>query len=141
MSSSKKISNRDLLGAITGLVALTSFGGGLYGMAGAKGVPLEWLEFNLFQDYFIPSLILFIVIGGFSLITSIFVFRAHPYARRIAYLDGIIILIWIVFQIRIISYVSWMQPFIAIAGLSIIFLSRLIPKANENYAKQREGMP
>lgn len=92
-------------------------------MAGAKDVPLEWLEGSAFPDYFIPSLILFLVVGGFSLVALILVFKAHPNARRIAIMDGIVILIWIVFQIKIIGYVSWMQPFIAATGLSIIYLS------------------
>ena len=128
MSASKEISNRYLLGAIIGMVALSSFGGGLYGMIGAKDVPLEWLEGSLFRDYFIPSLILFLVVGGFSLFTSILVIRAHPFARKIAYLDGIIILLWIVSQVKIIGYISWMQPFIAIAGFTIFFLLRPPPK-------------
>ncbi|MEO9003812.1 MAG: hypothetical protein ABI288_03700 [Ginsengibacter sp.] len=132
MATSKEISNRSLLGTITGMVALSSSGGGIYGMVGAKDVPLVWLEDSLFPNYFVPSLILFIVVGGFSLVASIFVIREHPYARRIAYLDGIIILAWIVFQVKIIGYVSWMQPFIAIAGFSILFLSRWLPKAITN---------
>ncbi|NLB82118.1 MAG: hypothetical protein GX800_11050 [Clostridiaceae bacterium] len=32
-------------------------------MAGAKGVPGEWLKGSPFSDYFIPGLFLFIVIG------------------------------------------------------------------------------
>ena len=128
MSVSKEISNRYLLATILGVVALSSFGGGLYGMMRAKYIPLEWLEGSVFRDYFIPSLILFLIVGGLSLVAAIIVIRAHRMARRIAFIDGIVILIWIVFQMNIIGYVSWMQPFIAIAGFSILYLSRLPPK-------------
>lgn len=49
------------------LIALNALGGGYYGMAGAKDVPLVWLEGSPFTSYFIPSLILFVCIGGLSL--------------------------------------------------------------------------
>ena len=33
-------------------------GGGIYGLSGAPGVPVEWLEHTPFPSYVIPSLIL-----------------------------------------------------------------------------------
>ena len=55
---------RYTLGVLLAFGALNAFGGGYYGMQGAEGVPLEWLEGSPFKDYFLPGLILFAVVGG-----------------------------------------------------------------------------
>ncbi len=128
MSQSKDSPYYSPLGIISGFVGVTAFGGGIYGMAGAKGTPVELLEGSIFSNYFIPSLILFVVVGGFSFFAAILVFKKHWKARKVSFMNGIIILIWIVFQLQIIGYESWLQPFIAIAGISILFLAGNLPK-------------
>jgi hypothetical protein len=55
---------RRSLGTLLAFMALNSIGGGIYGVAGAKGVPLEWLEGSPFRSYLLPSLILIFVVGG-----------------------------------------------------------------------------
>lgn len=105
------------------LVALNAFGGGYYGMSGAPNVPVEWLKGSPFSDYFVPSLFLFIVVGGASLFAAFAVFKNYTFARSIALIAGIIILSWIAVQVAIIGYVSWMQPATAIAGSIILFLT------------------
>ena len=42
---------RYTLGLLLLLVAINAFGGGYYGMAGAKDVPVEWLEGSPFHNY------------------------------------------------------------------------------------------
>jgi hypothetical protein len=118
---------RYALGTLLLLVAINAFAGGYYGMAGAKNIPMEWLKNSPFHNYFIPSLILFIVIGGSSLFAAVTVFRRDRFGRKASLLCGVIILIWLGVQIAIIGYVSWMQPATAIAAVLIIFLSFLIP--------------
>ena len=51
------------------VVALNAVGGGIYGLAGAAGVPVALLRGSPFQSYFWPSLILLVVIGG-SMLTA-----------------------------------------------------------------------
>ena len=123
MSNNSTSANFNPLVIISGLVGVSALGGGIYGMAGAKGTPLDLLEGSVFQNYFIPSLILFLVVGGSSLIAAFKAFKKHSNIRRIGFVNGLIILAWIVAQLKIIGYVSWLQPIIAIAGISIIFLS------------------
>ena len=76
MSDRKRKSRHNLiryvLGALLVFVALNAFAGGFYGMSGAEGVPVEWLSGTPFSDYFIPSLILFVVVGGSSLVAAVF---------------------------------------------------------------------
>jgi CBS domain containing-hemolysin-like protein len=122
---------------ISGLVGVSAFGGGIYGMSGAKGIPLELLEGSMFPNYFIPSLILFMIVGGFSLLSTIMILKGNKNARRITILTGVIILIWIVFQLNIIGYESWLQPFIAIAGISILLLSGKLPDSKQSNSSQR----
>ena len=131
MSNQQTSPNYNLLAIVSGFVGVSAIGGGIYGMLGAKGTPLELLEGSIFSNYFIPSLILFLVIGGFSLLTMIMSLKGKKHARRIANLTGVIILIWIVFQLNIIGYVSWLQPFIAIAGISILILSGNLPDSKQ----------
>src|SRR5687768_5207272 len=90
------------LGALLAFGALNAFGGAYYGLAGARGVPTEWLRGSPFSDYFIPSLILGIVVGGSFLLASIAVFRGWPNARLIALGAGVIVLGWITVQLAII---------------------------------------
>ena len=65
---------RYLLGGLLAFGAINAFGGGYYGLSGAEGVPTEWLEGSPFSDYFIPSLVLFTVVGGSFLFAAIAVF-------------------------------------------------------------------
>ena len=62
------------LGGLLAFGALNAFGGGYYGLAGAAGVPTEWLKGSPFPDYFVPSLILLVVVGGSFLVAAIAVF-------------------------------------------------------------------
>ena len=131
---------RYVLGSLLAFVALNAFFGGYYGMAGAKGVPTEWLAGSPFCDYFIPGLILFVVVGGSFLIATIAVFARHRIARLAAFSAVVIVFGWLAVQIAIIGYVSWMQPATAIAGLFILILAWLLPKPDkeENLMSQLE---
>lgn len=129
--NSKKLSEniiRYSLGILLLLVAINAFAGGYYAMAGAKNVPTEWLRGSPFSNYFIPGLFLFIVVGGLALLAAIFIFRHHRLALKAAYVSGTIILLWLLIQVTIIGYVSWMQPTTAIAAVIIILLTTQLKK-------------
>jgi hypothetical protein len=64
-------------------------------MAGAKNVPTEWLKGSPFHSYFIPSLILFVCVGGSAFFAAIAVFRRHRIARKAAFICGTIVLLWL----------------------------------------------
>ncbi len=112
------------LGSLLVLVAINAFGGGYYGLSGAKGIPREWLAGSPFDSYVIPSLFLFLVIGGGFLAASIAVFSRDRTARTLSTLVGVVVLAWIAVQIAIIGYVSWMQPVTVIAGVLVLVLAR-----------------
>jgi hypothetical protein len=118
---------RYLLGALLTFGAINAFAGGYYGLSGAKGVPLEWLAGSPFSDYFIPSLILFVVVGGVFSFAAIAVFMRSRLARVSAFVAGTVVLVWIGVQLAIIGCVSWMQPTTLLAGVFVLILAWLLP--------------
>ena len=129
---SEKVINYSL-GILLAFLALNAFGGGYYGMSGAKDVPLEWLDGSPFKSYFIPGLFLFIVVGGSALFASILVFKRHPKARFAAMATAIIVLLWLTVQVLIIGYISWMQPVTTILALLILVFTAFLPKVKPVY--------
>jgi hypothetical protein len=107
---------------------LNAFGGGAYGMAGAEGVPTEWLDGSPFSSYLVPSLILFVVVGGSFLLATVAVLARSRHARLAAAGAATVALLWIAIQVAIIGPVSWLQPATVIAALLVLVLDwRLRP--------------
>jgi peptidoglycan/LPS O-acetylase OafA/YrhL len=79
------------------------------------------------QTTFVPSLVLFVVVGGALALAAVMVFRVHRLARAIACAAAAVLLVWIVVQVAIIGYVSWMQPATFAAGLVMLLLVSLLP--------------
>lgn len=127
-SQSQSSAVRYALGGLLAFGALNAFAGGYYGLSGAKGVPVEWLQGSAFNDYSVPSLILFIVVGGSFLIAAITVFARARIGRASALTAGAIVLIWIAVQVAILGYVSWLQPATAIGGMLTLLLAWVLPQ-------------
>jgi len=111
------------------VVMLNAFGGGYYGLTGAEGVDPSWLEGSPFSSYLIPSLFLLVVIGGGFALASLAWIVRNPRAPLLSLAMGVVLIAWIVVQVAIIGYVSWMQPAsflagVAIAALALPFLRR-----------------
>ena len=123
MIKSKQKITRYFLGTLLAFVALNAFGGGYYGLSGAKDIPLEWLEGSPFSNYFIPSLFLLIVVGGSCLYAAATVFRNGSHTFVVSLLCGLLLIFWIIVQVFIIGYVSWMQPAVFIAGIVTLVLA------------------
>ena len=136
-SASERAALRVLLGVLLGFAALNALGGAYYGLAGAPGVPTEWLQGSPFSDYTVPSIILGVVVGGSFLVASIAVFARWRNARLLATAAGVIVLGWLVVQLAIIGYVSWMQPATAVWGIAIAFVARLLPPPSQRASELR----
>ena len=127
MADTHPNTTRYLLGTLLAIAALNAFGGGVYGMAGAEGVPLAWLDGTPFDSYLVPSLILFAVVGGSSLLGASAVFANLDAARTAALGASAILMIWIATQVTMVGYVSWLQPAVAITAVIITWLATLLP--------------
>ncbi len=105
-----------VLTALHIVIALNAIGGGIFGLAGAPGVPAELLRGSPFANYLVPSLILLVVVGGAHAAAGGGVLRRTAGARRLSLAAGVILLAWIGVQVAIIGYVSWLQPAMALAA-------------------------
>ena len=114
------------LGALQLLIAVNAIGGGVYGLTGAPDVPREWLAGSPFSSYLIPSLVLIVAVGGVHLVAAVRVWQRHPHARALSIGAGAILGGWIVVQVAIIGYVSWLQPAMGAAALVESALARRV---------------
>jgi hypothetical protein len=119
---------RYTLGALLAFGALCAFAGGYYGLAGAEDVPREWLAGTPFKDYFVPSLILLVVVGGTYLAAAGAVLVGSSCARLAAFGAGFVLLIWIAVELWMIGYVSWMQPATTAGALAVLALAWHLPR-------------
>lgn len=126
--SASSVRTRRTLGTLLAFMALNALGGGWYGLAGAEGVPVAWLEGSPFASYVIPSLVLIVAVGGTSAVASVLLFSDARIARPAAMAAGVVMLGWIAAQLAIIGYVSWLQPAVAIVGVIVVATSLRLPR-------------
>ena len=125
---------RIALGLLLAFGALNAFGGGVYGMSGAPGVPARWLEGSPFTDYVVPGVILFVVVGGALALAAFGVLADRPWAVRASLAAAVVLLGWMTVQIAIIGLVSWMQPVTAAAGWLVLVLTAQLAFADRTRA-------
>lgn len=111
------------LGGLLAFGAVNAFAGGYYGLAGAENVPRDWLEGTPFDDYFVPSLILFVVVGGTFAFAAAAVLAKWRIGRAAALAAGGVVLGWLAVETAMIGYVSWMQPATTVGGLLVLLLA------------------
>jgi hypothetical protein len=128
---------RNLLGWLLAFGALNAFAGGYYGLAGAEGVPREWLDGTPFKDYFYPSLILLVVVGGSCLVAAAAVFAQLRIGRIAAFAAAAVLLIWLAVELLMLGYVSWMQPATAAGALVLLPLAWMLPSRTPQRADLR----
>jgi len=118
---------RVVLIALEILVGVAALGGGVYAVAGAPGVSREWLQGSPFKSYVIPGLVLLVVVGG-SMLAAAGLLLAEAAIGRTASLEaGIILIAWIVAQVSVIGYRSWLQVVLGAVGLVVVVLSLFLP--------------
>ncbi|MFO0615421.1 MAG: hypothetical protein U0414_22705 [Polyangiaceae bacterium] len=121
----RRVLARSALGVIMGATALAALAGGIYGLTGAKQLPMAWLTGSPFESYLVPSLVLLLVVGGSLAVATVAVVKR---ARRAAVLTvgaGLILLGWIFAEVIVIGYVSWLQPLMAIVAKIILVIAAL----------------
>ena len=128
--SSTNLINK-ILGILLIFVAVNAFVGGYYGLLGAKDIPINWLRNSPFNSYFIPSVILIVIVGGTSLFAGFAVLMKFRTGDIISYTAGGILIVWLAVEIFIIGYVSWMQTATAIVGVLILSLAWLMQKGEK----------
>ena len=111
--------------------------GGIGGMVDPYeplGIPAELLEGSPFTSYFVPSLILFVVIGlghGFSALTAK---RNSKYQGYITSVFSWALMIWIVVQCMIMNVIEFLHVLYfffgltgAVLGIWLLYEQRMFP--------------
>lgn len=105
-------------------VAAVAGGVGLVG--GGIRLPSHWLDGTPFSGYTEPGLILGIVVGGSALVAAAVTRLASREAGALASaIAGAVMVGWIVGEVGLIGYVSWMQPAFFAYGLAMVALAAL----------------
>lgn len=132
MTSADRESNRYLLIALLVFIAVSAFGGGVYALDGAEGVPVEWLHGSAFSSYVVPGLVLVLVVGGSAIGAAIALFVGHESGFTLAKIAGWMLAIWLVEQVVIVGFVSWLQPATALVGFAILTLAYRTPRLHDH---------
>lgn len=121
-SGARRFVTRIMLGTILGFTALNAIGGGIYGLLGAQHLPREWLTGTPFSSYLLPSLILLFAVGGSSALAAVAVFRRWRPAALISLAAALVLLGFVVAEVVLIGYVSFLQPVMVLVAKAILVL-------------------
>lgn len=107
------------------------------------GTPLEMLENSPFENFFIPGLILFLVIGIGHLFSAVTALKHSIYLGYISSIFSWSLVIWIVVQCVMINSVNFMHIFFLVIGLSGAILAFQVMSEMEQFPatlfKKRES--
>jgi len=109
------------------LIGVAALGGGVYALSGAKGVSRELLEGSPFKTYFVPGLILLVVVGGSMFAAAGLLLAEASAARTVSLFAGILLVGWIVSQLSIIGHCTRLQDVFALLGFIVVILSLFLP--------------
>lgn len=120
---------RVALNTLVTFVAISALVGG-YGLIAAPngsllGLPVEWLDNTIFNNYRVPGLILFSILGIWPALVCFGLFQDKRWAKRGSISVGVLLVLWIGIQIGMIGLVVWppLQFFYGLIGAVITFLA------------------
>ncbi len=113
-------------------IAFSSLAGGL-GLILLNGInlPKEWLADSPFSSYAIPGLILFFVIGGTSILSTILHMKKHQYAAEASGGAGFALIMWIYFEIYFTHEAALVQTLYFGLGILLLILTGLFLRAKK----------
>lgn len=88
----------------------------------SQGVSLALLEGTPFDDFFVPALALFLLVGLWPWMGALGTLLGRPWARSAHVVTGLLLVGWIVAQVAYIGAQTWLQPFFLLYGLLILGL-------------------
>ena len=112
-----------LLAAIDAAVGVSAIGGAAYAMGGAREWPKAWLAGSRFSSYRVPGLVLGFIHAPLDLAAAGLVARGDRRATAVAVAAGVFQVSWILIQVRIIGFRSFLQPLLGAIGAASLALS------------------
>lgn len=96
------------------------------------GIPLSYLQFSPFNNFFIPGLVLFIAIGVGCMLTAFLAIRNFNVYPQLLFVQGCILLGWIVIQMMMVRDVAWLHIVCGLSGLAWMVLGFVLVKAKRD---------
>lgn len=127
----KKLLKR-ILSILVGFQGLSGLAGGFGLMLDptgeSLGIPQRWLANSMFDTYFIPGVILFVVLGIFPMICYAGLWKQKSWAISGSFVTGVALVIWIVVEIYMIGYQSNppLQLIYGVTGILITLVSWIL---------------
>ena len=114
-----------VLGILQALIGLTAIAGGFRLISNPNGIPdfpIEWLSNSPFNNYFIPGLVLLIVIGLGNVLAGTVTFLRKRYSGSIAIVLGIFLILYMATEVWFVGLRNFLQPLYFILGVIVLIL-------------------
>jgi hypothetical protein len=108
--------------------ALAAFIGGIWLITANAGMPVEWLAHTPFPGFFIPGLILGVIIGGTNLFAALTLKSKYRYALEASAVAGFGMILWIFGELYFILHAHFLQVFYMADGIFILVVVMLLLK-------------
>ena len=86
-------------------------------------MPIELLRHSPFQNFFIPGIILFTIIGLGSTIVAVLVIRNNIYTRWLVIITGSSLVIWITVQVSLIRDFGVLHAVYFLTGIILVIIA------------------
>jgi len=120
------------LGILQAFIGITAIAGGLRLVSNPSGIsdfPIEWLSNSPFTNYFIPGLVLLIVIGFGNVFAAIVTFLHKRYFGSIAALSGTFLILYMTTEVWFVGLRNFLQPLYFILGVIVLILGLKLLKS------------
>jgi hypothetical protein len=90
-----------------------------------------WLDSTPFSNYLIPGIVLFLFVGLGNLSCLVILLWRKKLAFRLSFFFGLILIIWILAQVAMLGYLSYLQPLYFVSGLIVAALGLYLLKKDK----------
>lgn len=119
------------LGSLQAFIGFTAVAGGFRLVSNPRGIPefpIEWLGNSPFTNYFIPGLVLLIVIGFGNVLGGAITFLSKKYSGSIAILLGVFLILYMTIEVFFVGLRNYLQPLYFILGVIVLFFGFKLSK-------------
>ena len=118
---------RTVVIALDLIIGVAAVAGGVYLLAGARGLSQEWLRGTSFRTFLWPGLVLLVLVGG-SLLAAAALLIAQAHVGRLVSVEaGVVLLGWTGVLLATAGYRHWLQLLSVALGLAVVVLSFALP--------------
>lgn len=116
------------MGALSGGIPMVLHPDGM-----AQGLSLSVLANSPFKSFFLPGLLLLLVIGAGSLFGAFLSLNHKRPAGQFGMITGSALIIWIAVQLFYIGLTSWLQLVFLVVGLAQLIVGSLMVSTRKKY--------